>query len=78
MRQRRLRDAKEINMLRKEPAKPTHIPGTNKGEELVRQHGREPGRADHRRNYRDARDSTGIMSSARHPIDPRMPEMPPA
>jgi hypothetical protein len=63
---------------KKDPPSPTHITGTNKGEELVRQHGREPGRHDRSRNYRTARDSTGLNAAARRPIDPRMPEIPPA
>lgn len=60
-----------------ETPKPTHVAGTAKGEELVRKHGREPGRGG-RRGYRSARDSTSINPEARGPIDPRMPEMPPA
>ena len=62
----------------KQPPKPVHIPGTNKGEELVRKLGREPGRADSPRGYRSARDSTGLNADNRGPIDPRMPQMPPA
>jgi hypothetical protein len=65
-------------MVRKQPPKPVHIPGTNKGEELVRQHGREPGRAEDQKYYRTARDSTGLNAGARQPIDPRMPELPPS
>jgi hypothetical protein len=65
-------------MTGKQPPKPTHIPGTNKGEELVRQRGREPGRHDTGRNYRTARDSTSLNPEAHGPIDPRMPEIPPA
>jgi hypothetical protein len=56
---------------------PAHTPGTPKGEERVRRHGREPGREDGRRG-RTARDSTSINASARDPIDPRMPHLPPA
>jgi hypothetical protein len=55
---------------------PAHTPGTPKGEELVRRKGREPGRDD-RRFQRTARDSTSISPTARGPIDPRMPHMPP-
>jgi hypothetical protein len=65
-------------MFARQPIKPVHVPGTNKGEELVRQQGREPGRAKNRPFYRDARDSTGLAPDEREPIDPRMPEMPPA
>lgn len=67
-------------MLRKsEPPKPTHIPGAHKGEEMVFKRGREPGREErHARGYRSARDSTSVNASNEAPIDPRMPEMPPA
>jgi hypothetical protein len=65
-------------MLDKRPPKPVHVTGTNKGEELVRQKGREPGREEGGRNYRTARDSTGLCADERRPIDPRMPEIPPA
>ncbi len=60
------------------PPKPTHVPGTNKGEELVAKRGREPGRDVRGKNgYRSARDSTAINADHQGPIDPRMPEMPP-
>jgi hypothetical protein len=62
---------------RKPPPRPTHIARTNRGEELVRTHGREPGRGESKRGYRSARDSTGLNADNRAPIDPRMPEMPP-
>ncbi|MDB5355415.1 MAG: hypothetical protein JWN24_1868 [Phycisphaerales bacterium] len=65
-------------MMRSHPPEPTHVPGTNKGEELVMKRGREPGRDEPgSRGYRDARDSTSIDPQDREPIDPRMPEMPP-
>jgi hypothetical protein len=65
-------------MLRKEPPRPIHIPGTNKGEELVRKLGREAGRAERGVNgYRSARDSTSVNPGTHAPIDPRMPQMPP-
>jgi hypothetical protein len=64
--------------MKQEPPKPTHVPGTNRGEELARRKGREPGRAKNRRYYRSARDSTGLDAESHGPIDPRMPEMPPA
>ncbi|HSU66818.1 MAG TPA: hypothetical protein VLJ39_08105 [Tepidisphaeraceae bacterium] len=61
-----------------DPPSPTHVPGTHKGEELVRKRGREPGRAEPgKRGYRSARDSTSLNAENRGPIDPRMPEMPP-
>lgn len=61
-----------------EPPKGTHVPGTNKGEELVRQKGREPGRNNSGPSYRTARDATGLNAGAEDPIDPRMPHIPPA
>ncbi len=59
------------------PDLPSHTPGTPKGEERVTKEGREPGR-EHGQPHRTARDSTSINAQARRPIDPRMPEMPPA
>jgi hypothetical protein len=56
---------------------PSHTPGTPKGEERVRRHGREPGR-DNKKSTRTARDSTSINAQACGPIDPRMPHLPPA
>lgn len=61
------------------PPKPVHVSGTNKGEEMVQHHGREAGRGEKgSRDYRTARDSTSINAEGRGPIDPRMPNMPPA
>jgi hypothetical protein len=66
-------------MRHKDPPKPVHVPGTHKGEELVFRRGREPGRGEQGvRGYRSSRDSTSINAAAQGPIDPRMPEMPPA
>ncbi len=59
------------------PDLPSHTPGTPRGEERVREKGREPGR-EHPRFGRTARDSTSINAKARGPIDPAMPQMPPA
>ena len=56
---------------------PNHVSGTPKGEEQALS-GREPGRETGRKNYRDARDSTGINPDARQPILPVMPNIPPA
>jgi len=56
---------------------PAHTPGVPKGEDCVRVHGREPGRNNAKRT-RTARDSTSINPSAQEPIDPAMPQMPPA
>jgi hypothetical protein len=55
----------------------SHTPGTPKGEERVLRSGREPGRQQ-KEPHRTARDSTSINPEAREPIDPHMPEMPPA
>jgi hypothetical protein len=60
------------------PPEPVHVPGTNKGEELVRRYGREAGREDNPNGpYRTARDATAINADERGPIDPRMPNLPP-
>lgn len=56
---------------------PSHTPGVPRGEELVRKGGREPGR-DGPDKGRTARDATSINPDARAPIDPRMPNLPPA
>jgi hypothetical protein len=56
---------------------PSHTPGTPRGEERLRREGAEPGR-DQNKSGRTARDATSISSAARGPIDPRMPNMPPA
>lgn len=66
-------------MFRKEvsPDLPSHTKGTPKGEERVMRHGREPGRGDEN-GHRTARDSTSINPDLHGPIDPRMPQMPPA
>jgi hypothetical protein len=66
-------------MIRNQRPQPTHVNGTNKGEETVRNYGREPGREEAgKRAYRSARDSTSVNPEQQQPIDPRMPEMPPA
>lgn len=62
--------------LQKRPPDPIHISGTAKGEEYALEHGKEPGRGG--RQYRSARDSTGINASLRRPIHPAMPDIPPA
>ena len=65
-------------MVRKDPPHPVHITGTNKGEELVINKGREAGReVNGPRGYRSSRDSTSINPEDAAPIDPRMPNMPP-
>lgn len=66
-------------MKSKTPPEPTHVKGAAKGEELASTHGREPGRSpDGKAPYRNYRDSTGIDPEGRAPIDPAMPQMPPA
>lgn len=63
----------------KDPPRPVHVSGTNRGEELVQDQGREPGRNQPgSRPYRTARDSTGLNADTHAPIDPRMPQIPPA
>lgn len=59
------------------PPQPNHVMGTSKGEEVRRKKGHEAGR-EGKRGYRTARDSTSINPLFRTPVDPRMPEMPPA
>ncbi|MGH9512672.1 MAG: hypothetical protein ACRD2U_11120 [Terriglobales bacterium] len=56
------------------PDSPSHTPGTHRGEDWCK-HDTEPGR---KGTGRTSRDSTGINPDSRRPIDPRMPEMPPA
>ncbi len=53
---------------------PAHTPGTTKGEE-IRDSENAPGWSG---NTRTSRDATGVNADARRPIDPRMPNMPPA
>jgi hypothetical protein len=57
-----------------QPDTPSHTKGTHKGEEWVQQ-SPEPGREG---ESATARSSTSINPKARGPIDPRMPNMPPA
>jgi hypothetical protein len=59
------------------PDLPSHTPGTPKGEERVQREGLEAGRQ-RKEPHRTARGSTSINADAREPIDPRMPEIPPA
>ena len=61
--------------LRVRPDITAHTRGARKGEEEVERAGREPGREN---NSRTARDSTSVNAKARGPIDPRMPQLPPA
>ena len=52
-----------------------HTPGTRRAEEWTYDGKREAGREG---QGRTSRDSTGINADARAPIDPRMPNLPPA
>jgi hypothetical protein len=52
-----------------------HTPGTKRGEEWAYEGWKEPGREG---DGRTARDATGINAEQRKPIDPRMPDLPPA
>lgn len=61
---------------RSKPPEPVHLAGMEKGEEYALQHGKEAGRGG--RQYRSARDSTGINADQRRPIHPAMPDIPPA
>lgn len=63
-------------LLQKDPPQPVHVEGMHKGEEVVFELGREPGRGG--KMYRSARDATGINAKDRAPILPIMPELPPA
>jgi hypothetical protein len=56
------------------PDTPSHVPGTHKGEEWQRR-SPEPGREG---KTATARSSTSINPKAESPIDPRMPNLPPA
>ncbi len=70
-----------LKKLRHTPGKtdlPTHVAGTSKGEEWVIKHGLEAGRHGQDQPHRTARDSTSINAADRDPIDPRMPNIPPA
>ena len=62
----------------KKLAQPVHVRGTMKGEEMVLDKGHEPGRGGEGKDYRTARDSTGIRWRSKGPIDRRMPNIPPS
>lgn len=62
-----------------------HHPGTRRGEEIIKEDGKEPGRFDRGKtgNKRPsggstARDSTSINPEAENPQDPESPNLPPA
>jgi hypothetical protein len=52
-----------------------HTNGTKRGEEWTYEGRKQPGMEG---DARTARDATGINADKRKPIDPRMPELPPA
>ena len=52
-----------------------HTPGTKRGEDWTYEGKKEAGREGQGRTSRDA---TGINADDRAPIDPRMPDLPPA
>lgn len=52
------------------PGKPSHTPGTPRGEDLAGISGKRPARF--------ADDATGISLDDRKPIHPQMPHLPPA
>jgi hypothetical protein len=69
----------DLGIFSDKPPEPTHVFGAARGEQLVKRRGRERGRSDHdAQGYRNARDSTGLNAKARRPIDPAMPNIPPA
>lgn len=57
---------------------PSHTPGTPKGEEQIKNLGKEPGRDNPKVAMRTIRDSTSINPENQAPIDPKMPHFPPA
>ena len=64
---------------------PAHTPGTRKGEDITDSDGKEAGRhetgetgAGRPSGTSTARDATGINPENEEPIDPDMPNMPPA
>jgi hypothetical protein len=63
-----------MNKPKTKPESPAHVRGTHRGEEWVRRQ-KEPGRET---EASTARNATGINARKRGPIDPRMPNLPPA
>ncbi len=62
---------------------PSHTPGTRKGEDIIKEEGKEPGRYDTEETgagrpagKSTARDSTSI--NPQDPVDPKSPKLPPA
>ncbi len=67
------------------PEAPAHTPGTGKGEEKATYEGKEAGRhdlgtegAERPAGTSTARNSTSVNAEEMEPIDPDMPNMPPA
>jgi hypothetical protein len=61
--------------MKNHPPQPVHVAGMAKGEEKAL-HTKESGRGAGK-DYRDARDATGINAKQRQPILPIMPHLPP-
>ena len=64
---------------------PVHSPGTRRGEEILSDEGKEPGRRDtgttgagRPTGKSDARDSTSVNPEDSDPVHPDSPKMPPA
>jgi hypothetical protein len=55
--------------------KPSHTPGTKRGEERLKSGGKEPGRE---KDIPTARSATSINPKAHGPIDKKMPSIQPA
>jgi hypothetical protein len=55
--------------------KPSHTPGTKRGEERLKRGGKEPGRE---KDIPTARSATSINPKAHGPIDKKMPSIQPA
>ena len=64
---------------------PVHDPGRRRGEDILKEDGKEPGRRDERptgagrpAGSSTGRDSTMVNPEAEDPIDPKSPKSPPA
>lgn len=69
----------------KNPPEPVHQPGVPKGEEIVEDEGKEPGRKDtgttgagRPAGTSTSRDATGVDPEGAKPVDPNSPTLPPA
>ena len=64
---------------------PVHAPSVRRGEDIVKDEGKEPGRHDAPKTgagrpagKSNARDSTMVNPNDENPIDPKSPKLPPA